>query len=290
MKIFDPAGGTAVFSVTGPKCGLACQHCGGYYLKGMRPLLKGQMRDIAPCLKNEGYYSVLISGGCSPNGSIPLDGFYEDIRAAKGAGLAVNVHTGILRGSASAQGLAAAGVDRVSLDIVGDATVAKKIYGFKVDEGDYAASLDSLLAAGLHVSPHVIVGLDYGTVGSQEGGSAHEFAAIELISSQEAAYGALLGPTVLLILMPTKGTSMESVEPPALDDVARVFRAAGERLKNGWTLGCMRPRKDRAYAHAVEVMAVKNGASGIVGATPATLAWLKREGIAVEREKGCCVL
>src|SRR5208337_3335084 len=63
-------------SVTGKACASNCKHCGGKLLETMHSAVSPEeLYDLCVKLKQDGAQGCLISGGCLPNGSVPLDGF-----------------------------------------------------------------------------------------------------------------------------------------------------------------------------------------------------------------------
>ncbi len=63
-------------SVTGTSCALKCKHCGGKVLETMHPALSPkELFDLCTKLKQDGAQGCLVSGGCLPDGSVPLDRF-----------------------------------------------------------------------------------------------------------------------------------------------------------------------------------------------------------------------
>ncbi len=85
-------------SVTGTACALNCRHCGGKVLETMRSALSPkELFELCTKLKRDGAQGCLISGGCMPDGSVPLDRFVGAIgRIKRELGLTVFVHTGVI--------------------------------------------------------------------------------------------------------------------------------------------------------------------------------------------------
>ena len=150
-------------SVTGNACALNCKHCGGKVLETMHPALSPQeLFELGLKLKQNGALGCLVSGGCLPDGSVPLDDFVPVLeRFKRELGLTVFVHTGIIK-QETAVALKEAGVDAALIDVIGSAETVGKIYNLKVTIQDYADSLKALQDAKLHLVPHVIVGLNEG--------------------------------------------------------------------------------------------------------------------------------
>jgi len=67
-------------------------------LETMHPALSPQeLFELCVKLKQDGAQGCLISGGCLPDGSVPLDEFVDTLgRVKRELGLTVFVHTGII--------------------------------------------------------------------------------------------------------------------------------------------------------------------------------------------------
>ena len=111
----------------------------------MHPALSpSELFQLGLKLKQNGAVGCLISGGCFPDGSVPLDDFAPTLRRFKQeTGLTVFVHTGIIQRE-TAVALNAAGVDAALIDVIGSAKTVDKIYNLKVTVQDYADSLKAL--------------------------------------------------------------------------------------------------------------------------------------------------
>ena len=150
-------------SVTGNGCALNCKHCGGKVLETMHPADSPE-KLLALCtkLKQEGAKGVLVSGGCLPDGSVPLQKFMAALASVKrDLGLTVFVHTGIVDAE-TAVALKAAGVDAALIDVIGSDETIREIYNLNTTAKQYENSLKALSAAGIDFVPHVIVGLHHG--------------------------------------------------------------------------------------------------------------------------------
>lgn len=264
-------------SVTGGACALNCKHCGRNMLEGVHHARTSEeIVKMAKAFEKEGAAGCLITGGCGPDGSVPVDDFLDAIEAIKKeTSLFLLAHTGIIDRQA-AKALKRAGLDGVSLDIVGNSATAKKVYGIEIAPEKYRASLIALDAAGFDViSPHVCVGLDFGEV-------SHEIEALEIVSS--------IRPTTIEIiaLMPLKGTPMENSRPEPMD-VAKVIAIAQLWFpETPITLGCAHSKgADRAK---IEELALKAGASGIALPAPRTEKVAQKMGYKIKKIETCCAL
>lgn len=237
-------------SVTGSSCALKCKHCDGRVLNTMYPALSpSELVSLCKKLKNEGAIGCLISGGCLPDGSVPLDRFIDAIAEIKrNLDLTVVVHTGVISHS-MAKKLKEAEVDAALIDIIGSGETIKEVYQLNVKVEDYDKSLKILHELGIPFVPHVLVGLHYGKLKG-------EFRALQMISKYQPS------AVIIIALIPIHGTPMENVKPPTPEDIAKVLLTARLMLpKTPLVLGCMRPKG----RHKVETdsLAVKIGVNAM---------------------------
>jgi len=262
-------------SVTGSACALKCKHCGGKVLNTMLPALSPQrLVEVCRDIKAKGGLGCLISGGCLPDGSVPLDKFVDAIAEVKKTlGLTVVVHTGVIDAGLAGR-LADAGVDAALIDIIGSDETIREVYQLNVSVADYDRSLRVLHESGIPLVPHVLVGLHYGKLKG-------EFEALEMIAKYSPS------AVIVIALMPIHGTMMEIATPPKPEDVARVLVAARLKLpKTPLVLGCMRPKGK--HKTETDMLAVKTGVNAI--AFPAEQAIKLADSIRVETSFSslCC--
>jgi uncharacterized radical SAM superfamily protein len=237
-------------SVTGSYCGLKCKHCGGKVLNTMLPALTPKrLVELCKDVEAKGGLGCLISGGCLPDGSVPLEKFLDSIAEVKRTlDLTIVVHTGVIDLSL-AEKLRDAGVDAALIDIIGSDETIREIYKLNVSVADYDKSLRALHESGIPLVPHVLVGLHYGKLKG-------EFEALKMIAKYSPS------AVIVIALMPIHGTSMETANPPTPVDIAKVFVAARLMLpKTPLVLGCMRPKGK--HKTETDVLAVKAGANAI---------------------------
>lgn len=262
-------------SVTGNTCALNCKHCGGRVLETMNPALSpDELFDLGTELKHNGAKGVLVSGGCLPDGSVPLDEFVSTIEKFKlMLGLTVFVHTGII-GQATALKLKNASVDAALIDVIGSSQTVEKIYNLKVTVQDYADSLVALEDAGLSIVPHVIVGLNEGKLDG-------ELRALQMI--QKVKPSAL----VIIAFMPIHGTAMAKVAPPQPVDIAKVAMLARLMFpETPLVLGCMRPKgKSRSET---DVLALKAGVDAVAFPSEVAVEYAKNKGYKTAFSSYCC--
>jgi len=237
-------------SITGSFCALKCKHCEGKVLNTMMSVLTPkQLIEVCSEVKRKGAIGCLISGGCLPDGSVPLANFVDAIAEIKQKlGLTIVVHTGVID-SDMAQRLKEADVDAALIDIIGSDETIKEIYQLNVQVNDYEKSLSALHQSGIPTVPHVLVGLHYGKLQG-------EFHALQIISKYSPS------AVIIIALMPIRDTAMQDVAPPSPEDITRVLVAARLMLpKTPLVLGCMRPKgKHRAET---DTYAVKAGVNAI---------------------------
>jgi uncharacterized radical SAM superfamily protein len=237
-------------SVTGSACALKCKHCGGKVLNTMLPAMSPQrLVEVCRDIKAKGGLGCLISGGCLPDGSVPLDRFVDAIAEVKKTlGLTVVVHTGVIDAKLAGR-LADADVNAALIDIIGSDETIREICQLNVSVADYDRSLRVLHESGIPLVPHVLVGLHYGKLKG-------EFEALEMIARYSPS------AVIVIALMPIHGTMMETASPPQPFDIARVLVAARLALpKIPLVLGCMRPKG--RHKTETDELAVKAGVNAI---------------------------
>jgi hypothetical protein len=262
-------------SVTGTSCALNCKHCGGKVLETMHPALQPtELFELCAGLKRDGAVGCLVSGGCLPDGSVPLDGFVDAIgKIKRELGLTVFVHTGIINVE-TALALKRAGVDAALIDVIGSAETIKKTFNLDVTPKDYVDSLKALEKSGLNFVPHVIVGLNEGKLDG-------ELEALKMV--REVQPSAL----VIIAFMPIRGTAMEKTPPPKPADIAKVASMA--RLMFPETpliLGCMRP-KGTARSET-DVLALKAGVDAVAFPSEEAVKYAESKGWKTSFSSYCC--
>jgi lipoyl synthase len=262
-------------SVTGRTCPLNCKHCGGRVLSTMHSAeTPEQLFALAERLKTNGAVGCLVSGGCLPDGSVPLEKFTRVLgKIKRELEMTVTVHTGIVS-QETANALKDAGVDAALIDIVGCEATLKDVFNLKISVDRIEDSMRALSLAGLNFVPHVIVGL-------QEGALQGEFDALRMISH--------FRPSALVVIafMPIRGTAMENVRPPSPIDIARVLASARVMFPaTPLALGCMRPKTK----HRIEtdLLALKAGVDAIAFPSEQAVKYAENSGHGVAYSPYCC--
>ncbi|MCL2359670.1 radical SAM protein [Candidatus Bathycorpusculum sp.] len=266
----------AMVSVTGNACTLNCKHCGGKPLQTMHPATSPQeLYKLGLKLRLDGTKGMLISGGCQPNGSVPLDNFIPVLAQLKTElGFTLFVHTGIIRRD-TAFLLKQAGIDAALIDVIGSQNTFQKTFNLKINLQEHITSLKSLHDAQLKVIPHLIVGLNDGKL---EG----EYTALRLIKEN-------LNPAAIVILafMPLHGTEMAQTPPPQPLDIAKTIAVARTMFpQTPLALGCMRPKgKHRAQT---DILALKAGVDAVAFPSPEAIAYAQKSGYNPILSSYCC--
>jgi len=262
-------------SITGETCALKCRHCGGLVLETMHPVTTPEdLFCLCESIKARGALGCLISGGCLPDGSVPLGEFAETLgRVKKELGLIVLVHSGIID-LGTAKALKSAKVDAALIDIIGSNETIKEICNLNMTVEDHARSLDVLRQAGIVTVPHVIAGLHNGKLRG-------EFNALQLVKRYNPS------AVVIIAFTPIRGTDMESTDPPKPLDIARVVATARLMFPHvPVVLGCMRPRGK--HREETDILAVKAGANGIAFPTDAAIRFAENNGYKAVFSSMCC--
>lgn len=226
LKIYIPGLKFPSISLTGNACALNCAHCGRHYLEGMRKPERGELLNYCLGLAEEGYSGCLLSGGMDGRLKVPLDFYADEIREIKKrTNLKLNAHVGFID-ERDLEWIKY--VDAVSLDFVGDDNVIRRVYKIDKTVRDYLRVLDLLTEVGVRVAPHITIGLDFGRI-------HWEYKAIDML------VGYPIDVIVLDVLIPTKGTEMENVPKPSVEESLKVVKYARERFDGELSVGCMRP-------------------------------------------------
>jgi len=274
VKFYYPIPYFPSVSITGAHCDLKCSHCRGHYLQQMSDTSTPEkLREFCVRHEEKGGLGLLISGGSTRGGRVPLSPFLDTIRWVKDhTDLILNLHTGMLN-KQEAEEVASTGVDVVSVDVVGSEETLKTVYGLNVDLDTYSATLTHLVDAGVNVAPHICVGIQYGEV-------LGEYKALELAAEVNPE------TVVIISLIPTENTPMANIEPPSVKSVTEIIKKAVKTCRQSEiSLGCMR---SRSYKTELEWAAIEAGAKRIAIASRSTLRRAADAGYEVHRFGCCC--
>jgi len=263
LKIYIPNKRFPAISITGSECSLHCEHCNKKYLDGMKPILNSnELKEYLMDLHNNDGIGVLISGGCLPDGSVPLLNYLDSIKEIKEkTSLIINVHAGLLN-EETASKLAQLGVDIVSFDVNMDEDIIKDIYHLDKNLDDYKKAISYMQKYGINIVPHICIGLYYGKLHK-------ELETIKFIKESG------LNPSliVLIALIPPKNSDTKFLKPKPVD-IAKIISVIRFVFPNSEiSLGCMRPRGDVKIE--IEKYAIEAGINRIEIPSKKTLKWAK---------------
>ncbi|MBW6487302.1 MAG: hypothetical protein K0B01_14250, partial [Syntrophobacterales bacterium] len=176
----------------------------------------------------------------------------------------------------TANRLKEAGVDQVLMDVIGAENTIREVCHLTRKPDDYLQSMLYCRDAGLQIAPHVVIGLHFGQIRGEE-------RALEMIRKADPE------TIVLVILTPARGTAMAGIQPPALDEVARIIATA--RILNPSTpitLGCARPPGN--YKRRAERTAIDCGVNGIAYPDETTVNYAQSRGLKALFTEECCSL
>ena len=272
-------------SLTGTYCELHCDHCNAQYLKGM--MTKEQTLELLK-KKPDYYTSVLVSGGSTEEGKVPIIPDLNFIKKLYKMGLKLNFHTGLLSREEILK--IKPYVNRVSFDFIYDNEVIHNVYHLHgKNKEDYKNTyLLTRRILGGHIEnnkgypstrvvPHFTIGLNCGKV------TDGDFKTIEELAS--------LKPTLLVIdvFIPTPNTPFAKCPAPDLKAVQKVLNKAHRRLTHTTLfLGCMRPFGN--YREKLDLMAYGEGVRGFVKPTKPLMEKIKNSEEKIVIKEECCAL
>jgi uncharacterized radical SAM superfamily protein len=237
-------------SVTKNLCELSCRHCNKHYLKHMHQVDNSDgLIKLAKILSESDVKGIVLSGGSRRDGSVPTYEFADAVKTIKATThLTINAHTGILTEEQART--VSEFLDSALTDVIGDKETVKEILGLDYGPEDYLRTLKYLRRFGVkNISPHIIVGLYNGRIRG-------ELNALNLLRDLDPE------TIVIVVFIPTRGTNMENVCPPEIDDVSRIISIA--RLMyplKDISLSCVRP--GGRYRLKLDSAAIKSGINKI---------------------------
>ncbi len=260
-------------SLTGTRCSLECRHCDSHYLSHMLDGSDGKLCSQVRFLKEKGAQGILLSGGSAANGSVPTYAFAADIlRLKHETKLKISAHTGIVNGS-QAQVLSGY-LDMALVDVIGDDETIHDVLGIDACVQDYENSLEYLSSAGIPLAPHIIVGLHNGELRG-------EFRALEMVRRFNPEV------VVIVVFIPTKGTPLQEMPSPRVEEVAKVIAKARTMFDVPLSLSCVRP--GGRYRSMLDMYAILSGADRIAVPSKNAYAVSKELGLnVIEIPKMCC--
>ncbi len=214
-------------SLTGTSCSLKCKHCESHYLHHMMDGSNGKLKLLAHDLAGAGAKGLLLSGGSLADGSVPTYLIADDIQKMKNEnGLKISAHTGIVDRERAE--LLSKFLDMALVDVIGDDETIHDILGLPASAQDYENTLMHLTSCGIRLAPHIIVGIHGGELKGEE-------KALELVRKFDPEV------VVIVIFIPTRGTTLEGAKPPHIKDVVKIITRARRMFDVPLSLSCVRP-------------------------------------------------
>lgn len=270
---FGEKGSYPCVSITGSKCVLQCNHCKGRLLETMIPVTNPEkLIEICKNLSKKGTEGILLTGGCSINGSLPWKEFISSIRYCKDHfPLLISIHTGLLDLETTFL-LTNSGIDQALIDIIGDDETWKNVYHIDHGVKKLQETLTYLKESRISLVPHIVVGLNYGNI-------TGEYRALELL--MDIPMEAL----VFVSLMPLTGTPMKNCKPPSAHEISALITKAKKMYPNTvLSLGCARERGN----YQIDLLALESGIDRIAIPSEETVKKAKEEGYEIHWKKTCC--
>lgn len=264
-------------SVTGGACALQCDHCQAKVLKGMISVkAEENLYELARRLKAGGTDGILVSGGSTKSGGVPLLFHLDHIaRIREELGMKVVVHSGVVS-PIIAEGLAKVGVDGVMLDIIGADETIHDVYHLDLTTKDFEHSLAVLAENDLRIIPHIVLGMHYGRF-------LGEHTALEMIARYPVS------TLIIVVLVPLTGTPMEHIPPPPVEDCIDFFaEARGAMPTTKINLGCGRPMGQTKVE--LDWGAIDQGLNGIAYPAEGAIAYAESRGLVAKLYEYCCSL
>jgi len=253
-------------SLTGTQCSLKCKHCDSHYLRHMLDGSSGKLYSEARRLAGKHANGILLSGGSNHDGSVPTYLQKDNIlKMKKVTNLKISAHTGIVNKSQAE--LLSNYLDMALVDVIGDDETIHDILGLDATTKDYENTLRYLSSAGIPLAPHLIVGLHNGELKG-------EFKALEMVRKFKPEV------VVIVVFIPTKGTELEEIKPPNIEDVVKVITKAREIFEVPLSLSCVRP--GGRYRSMLDMYSILSGIDRI--AVPS------RKAFSISRELGLNII
>ncbi len=257
---------TLSISLTDQECQQKCAHCDGHYLKGMQPFSKLDGVDLSS------YDAVLISGGSTPAGEVPIKQYLDTILSLP-AHLKLNLHTGYQPAENILPLLPRNPV--VSFDLPVCDEVVRDVYGLSYGRDDFRR-LYLEYSRHFRTVAHVTIGL------APPDKAAEEMATVKFLAESGAA------EIVFLIFRPTPGTRMCNVAPPSIERVMPLLAEARRLFADRAQIGCMRPAG--TWRRNFDILAWLHGYRRFVMPDHKLLQILEENGVSSTSKSNCCAL
>lgn len=184
-------------SLKGDKCFLQCDHCRTKMLSALYKADEPEkLRRLCENVAARGCKGMLVTGGCDPDGTIPIYPFVETIaQAKKDFGFKLAAHTK-LANEDFIKAVKEADIDILMVDLVGDLEAMRSVYHLKnYDLGHIERSLELAAKYEVALAPHIMLGISNGKING-------EYKALEMLKDKP------FDTLVLVVLTPLRNTPM----------------------------------------------------------------------------------
>lgn len=270
---------TPIISLSGQRCELRCDHCRTITLRAMYSAESPQkLYHSAKKFYLEGSKGILLSAGSRKDGSSIIGHEFNDTikRIKNEFSMYIGVHTGYVSRERVKE-IKELGVDSILVDVIGHTDTLREVYHIDRPIRVIEDVINYAFEENIDVIPHICIGLHYGEIKG-------EYDAIDMLAKYPLKY------LTFIILVPTPGTPMASLNPPDITSVTRVFAYGRFKLpKVIQSLGCTRPIG--IYGEKAELMAIKLGCNRIAGiSSDLTIAKCKELGLNFNLGSHCCMI
>lgn len=228
---------------------------------------------VRTMIARQGLRGFLLSGGSNRRNEVPFERYLPAVARLKDdhPALRILAHTGLVD-ARRAQALKAAGVDVAMLDVIGSDDTIREVYRLDRPVADFEASLRHLVAAGLTVIPHIVVGLHFGALRG-------EARALEIIARHRTQ------AAILVVVMPAfAAPGFGAVDP--LEAAGFFAQARAGLADRRLLLGCARPHG--AARRLLDVAAVLAGFDGVAYPHDDAARLARGAGRATTQAQACC--
>ncbi len=217
-----------VVSLTGGYCELNCSHCRAKYIRSMLPAPGPRLPRILDALARRGVRGILLSGGWTREGILPVEPYLDALVEAKRRhGFVFNIHLG-LETRREVLKRVAEFADIIDYEFTLSKWMVNAVRGLPFSPTRYLEALDAMLDTGLDVVPHVFL---------WHPGSSRELLRREIAEIVDRGVKKLN----LLVYMPPEG----DVDARIAEELKGLASYVRELYPWEIYLGCMRPRAAR---------------------------------------------
>ncbi len=263
-------------SITGGDCKLKCDHCKAKILEPMIAARSPEaLWNVVSGIVADGAGGMLLTGGSNHRNEVEYGPFYPTIRRIKDSypGFRIAVHTALVD-APGARAMTDAGIDVAMMDVIGSQDTITQVYHLKRTVDDFERTLETLVATGMKVVPHIVIGLHYGRLLGERN-------ALEIIARHRPA------AVVLVVVMPFYAPAHRPFVTPDAAEVGRFFMQARAVLGDiPLLLGCARPSGQ--VKTLIDTYAVMAGMNGMAHPSEGVVELAARLGRKVRVTPACC--